>query len=120
METEKGIVINPEQCNRDIRTYGDVIRHMTNSELALFLRNMGADIELGTLAILRAKSYPHRVGGDKQMDTKNYEYMYSFMSHRIADEDDDFADVWGVESWHDLCQWEWPNIKKNFGSDVVY
>ena len=117
---EKKIVINQEECDRNIKTYGDVIRHMTNSELALFLRNMGADIECGTLAILRAKSYPHRHGGDKQLETKNYEYMYSFMSHRIADEDDDFADVWGVESWNDLCQWEWPGIKKNFGSDVVY
>ena len=57
-------MIKPEDCNRDIKTYGDVIKHMTNDELAIFLEKMGGDIEMGIMAIMRAKMYPHRSGGD--------------------------------------------------------
>ena len=112
-------MIKPEECNRNIKTYGDVIRHMNNDELALFLKQMHGDIELGIMAIIRAKMYPHRKGGDSAVNTKEFDYMYGFMSHRIADEDVNYADVWGVENWQDLMQWEWPG-HKNFGMDIVY
>ena len=111
--------INAEECNRDVRTYGDVIRHMTNDELALFLDQMHSNIELGILAIMRAKMYPHRTGGDKRLGDGEWESMYNFMEHRIAEEPENYADVWGVEKWQDLCQWE-AQCKKNFGMDIVY
>lgn len=114
------IHIDKEQCNRDIRTYGDVIRHMTNNELALFLESMNANIELGILAIMRAKRYPHTHKGEEpKLRTDAFRQMYHFMNNRIDDENDDEADIWGIESWYDLCQWESGN-KKNFGMDVVY
>lgn len=116
----ESIKINGEECDRSIRTYGDVIRHMNNDELALFLHEMQADVEAGLLAILRAKTYPHRRGGtESRLDKKSYNSMYSFMSGRITDEETDFGDLWGVENWQDMCQWEWPG-KKNFGMDVEY
>lgn len=112
-------MLKPEDCNRDIKTYGDVIRHMTNDELAIFLEQMGGDIEMGIMAIMRAKMYPHRSGGDPVVETKDWQHMHSFMEHRISDEKENYADVWGVENWQDLMQWEWPR-KKNFGMNVVY
>lgn len=30
MNDEKKLTIKPEECDRNIKTYGDVIRHMTN------------------------------------------------------------------------------------------
>lgn len=114
------MTIDTKECNRNIRTYGDVIRHMTNQELAIFLDQMHGNIELGAVAIMRAKMYPHRVGGDHTaVGTKDWDYMYSFMEHRVADEKTNYADVWGIENWQDLMQWEWPD-KKNFGMDIVY
>lgn len=112
-------MIKPEDCNRDIKTYGDVIRHMTNQELALFLEQMHGDIEMGLMAVIRAKMYPHRKGGDPEVDKKDYGYMYRFMEHRIEDKDPDYANIWGVENFQDLMQWEWPG-KKNFGMNIVY
>ena len=70
-------------------------------------------------AVIRAKMYPHRKGGDPEVDKKDYGYMYRFMEHRIEDEDPDYANIWGVENFQDLMQWEWPT-QKNFGMDVVY
>ena len=114
------IKIKAEECDRNIRTYGDVIRHMNNDELALFLHEMQANVEAGLLAILRAKSWPHRHGGqESRMEKRSYDSMYGFMNGRITDEEADFADIWGVENWQDLCQWEWKG-KKNFGMDIVY
>lgn len=111
--------IDEKDCDRNVLTYGDVIRHMSNHELALFLQVMHADIETGLLAIIRAKSYPHRYGGDRKVDSKIYNSMYSFMEGRIKDEDTDGFDIFGIENWLDLCQWE-SKQKKNFGDDVVY
>lgn len=111
--------IDPEQCDRNIKTYGDVIRHMTNQELALFLINGGFNLEAGTLAVLRAKTYMHRHGGDRMVDTRRWDSMYGFMQHRISEEEKDFGDVWGVADWQDMCQWEMSG-RKNFGMDVVY
>ena len=112
--------IKQEECNRDVRTYGDVIRHMTNDELAVFLEQMHGNIELGILAIMRAKMYPHRrIGEDTCTSTDDYDSMYSFMNHRIDEEPENYADVWGVENWQDLCQWE-AQCKKNFGMNIVY
>ena len=114
------MTIDTKECNRNIRTYGDVIRHMTNQELAIFLDQMHGNTELGAVAIMRAKMYPHRPGGDHTaVGTKDWDYMYSFMEHRVADEKTNYADVWGVENWQDLMQWVWPD-KKNFGMDVIY
>lgn len=112
-------MLKPEDCNRDIKTYGDVIRHMTNDELAIFLEQMGGDIEMGIMAIMRAKMYPHRSGEDPVVETKGWQHMHSFMEHRISAEKENYADVWGVENWQDLMQWEWPG-KKNFGMNIVY
>ena len=112
-------MIDTKECDRNIRTYGDVIRHMTNDELALFLDQMFGNIEMGLLAIMRAKMYPHRVGGDDRMETDEVQSYKSFMEGRISHEDANFAEVWGVENWQDLMQWVWPD-KKNFGMDVVY
>lgn len=116
---EKKLTINPEECNRDIRTYGDVIRHMTNQELALFLINGHFNLEMGLMAIIRAKTYMHRMGGDPMVETKPWESMHRFMEHRIDDEEVNWADIWGVENWQDMCQWESKHMK-NFGMDVVY
>jgi len=112
-------MIETKECNRDIRTYGDVIRHMTNDELALFFGQLGGNIELGLLAVMRAKMYPHRKGGDNRLDAKECRSWHNFMEHRISDEEYNFADVWGIDNWQDLMQWEWPD-KKNFGMDIVY
>jgi hypothetical protein len=118
MNEEKRLKVNPEECDRDIRTYGDVIRHMTNQELALFLQNGQFEVELGLLAVIRAKTFPHR-HGERMLDTKEWGSMYGFMEHRVSDEEWNYGDVWGIENWQDMVQWEWPG-KKNFGMDVVY
>ncbi len=112
--------INTDECNRDIRTYGDVIRHMTNEELALFLQEMQAEIELGILAVMRAKMYWHRHAGEEpRVKQKRFNSYYSFMEHRVSYEDENYGDVWDIENWQDLMQWELTG-KKNFGMDVVY
>ena len=114
------MTINTEECNRDIRTYGDVIRHMTNNELALFLEEMGANLEAGVLAAMRAKMYLHRMGGEEpRIRAKAVQSFYSFTEHRLNEEDYNYGDVWGIENWQDLMQWESKN-KKNFGMNVVY
>lgn len=116
------MTIKKEECNRNIRTYGDVIRHMTNEELALFLEEIQAEIELGILAVMRAKMYPHRKCGEeltKSRQFKSWHSFYSFMGHRVEYEDENYGDVWGVENWQDLMQWE-SKHKKNFGMDVIY
>lgn len=115
---------NNEKCNRQIKTYGDVIRHMTNEELALFLNEIQAEIELGILAIMRAKMYLHRRHGvdDETRTEAEYAPFYSyknFMERRIKYEPEDYGDVWGIKNWQDLMQWE-SEHKKNFGMDVVY
>ena len=120
MAEKETIKVNEEWCNRDVRTYGDVIRHMTNNELAFFLKQMNANIELGILAVMRAKMYPHRKCGDEpKIDTKSVRAFYSFMEHRITEEEENYGDIWGVENWQDLMQWE-SKQKKNFGMDLVY
>lgn len=112
--------VDKKKCNRDVRTYGDVIRHMTNEELALFLNEIQAEIELGILAVMRAKMYPHRKAKEEpRIKTKSWNSFYSFMEHRVKYEDENYGDVWGVENWQDLMQWESDHMK-NFGSDVVY
>ena len=111
--------IDEKEFDRNIKTFGDVIRHMTNLELALFLDQMGANVELGVLAVMRAKMYPHREDGDSAVERNSYSEMYKFMQHRIKNEESDYGDVWGIENWHDLLQWEWQS-RKNFGMDVVY
>jgi len=116
--------IDKEQCNKDVRTYGDVIRHMTNDELAFFLEQMHANIELGILAAMRAKMYPHRTCGewpgfDTKIETKSVRAFYTFMEHRVTEEEESYGDIWGVENWQDLMQWE-SKQKKNFGMNVVY
>jgi len=68
---------------------------------------------------MRAKMYPHRKGGDNRLDAKECRSWHNFMEHRISDEEYNFADVWGIDNWQDLMQWEWPD-KKNFGMDIVY
>lgn len=113
--------VNKDECNRKVKTYGDVIRHMTNSELALFLSELQAEIELGILAIMRAKMYPHRKGGEETRVREKTEWssFYNFMEHRVNEEKYNYADVWGVENWQDLVQWESPS-KKNFGMNVEF
>lgn len=112
--------IDKNECNRDVRTYGDVIRHMTNAELALFLDEIHAGIELGILAVMRAKMYPHRkINEEPRVETKSWNSFYDFMEHRVKYEDENYGDVWGVDNWQDLMQWEHDG-KKNFGMDVVY
>lgn len=119
------MTLNINQCNRDVKTYGDVIRHMTNDELALFLEEIQAEIELGTLAVMRAKMYPHRKCGEEPRISKDSEYypvihhFKNFMNRRISYENSNFGDVWGVENWQDLMQWE-SEHNKNFGMNVVY
>ena len=114
------MTINTDECNRDIRTYGDVIRHMTNDELALFMEQMHANIELGILAVMRAKMYPHRKCGEEpKIDTKSVRSFYRFMEHRVTEEEENYGDIWGIENWQDLMQWE-SKQKKNFGMNVVY
>ena len=114
------MTIESNECNRYIRTYGDVIRHMTNAELALFLNEVQAEIELGILAVMRAKMYPHRKAKEEpRIETKSWNSFYSFMEHRVKYEETNYGDVWGVENWQDLMQWE-SNDAKNFGMDVVY
>ena len=81
---------------------------------------MQAEIELGILAVMRAKMYPHRkCGEEKRIDTKSVRAFYSFMEYRVSEEEKNYGDVWGVENWQDLMQWESKN-KKNFGMNVVY
>lgn len=117
--------VNTNQCNSDIKTYGDVIRHMTNDELAFFLEEIQAEIELGILAVMRAKMYPHRMCGEEPRLSKDSEYhekiyhFKNFMERRINYENFDYGDVWGIENWQDLMQWE-SEHKKNFGMNVVY
>lgn len=117
--------IETDKCNRNVRTYGDVIRHMTNDELAFFLEEIQSEIELGILAIMRAKMLPHRLCGEEPRISKDSEYhskiyhFKNFMERRINYEPLEYADVWGVENWQDLMQWESIH-KKNFGTDVVY
>lgn len=113
--------INKDECNIKVKTYGDVIRHMTNTELALFLSESQANIELGLLAIMRAKMYPHRKCGEEPRvkEYSKWESFYNFMEHRVSDEEYNYGDVWGVENWQDLMQWESKN-KKNFGMNVDY
>lgn len=114
------MTIDKNECNRDVRTYGDVIRHMTNAELALFLNEIQAEIELGILAVMRAKMYPHRkVKEEPRIETKSWSSFYSFMEHRVKNEEENYGDAWGVENWQDLMQWESDDMK-NFGMDVVY
>ena len=118
---DRKIEIDTEKCDRNVRTYGDVVRHMNNQELALFLQEMHANIELGILAIMRAKTHMHRYPDniDKKTERQDYNSMYDFMGHRIEEEETDGFDIWGIENWQDLCQWECPG-KKNFGMDIVY
>lgn len=114
------MTIDKNECNRNVRTYGDVIRHMTNEELALFLNEIQAEIELGILAVMRAKMCPHRKSSEEpRIETKRWSSFYNFMEHRVKYEDENYADVWGVDNWQDLMQWEYDG-KKNFGNDVVY
>lgn len=113
--------VNKDECNRDVKTYGDVIRHMTNAELALFLSEIQAEIELGILAVMRAKMYPHRKRSEETRagEMTSWSSFYNFMEHRVNEEEENYADIWGVENWQDLVQWESKN-KKNFGMNVVY
>ena len=113
--------INKNECNIKVKTYGDVIRHMTNSELALFLSESQSDIELGIIAIMRAKMYPHRKSGEEPRvkEKTGWDSFYNFMEHRVNEEDYNYGDVWGVENWQDLMQWE-STDKKNFGVGVEY
>lgn len=117
--------IDRAKCNRDVLTYGDVIRHMGNRELAIFLEEIQGEIELGVLAVMRAKAYYHRPCGEEPLTDKSdkrskmVNSFYSFMEHRLKHEPEDYADVWGVENYHDLMQWE-TSQKKNFGDDIVY
>ena len=119
------IKVDKEGCDRNIRTYGDVIRHMTNWELAIFLEEIPAEIELGVLAVMRAKMYLHRKCGEdplvneKDKRRTGIEHFESFMEHRLKYEDENYGDVWGIENWQDLMQWESSNTK-NFGMDIVY
>lgn len=125
MKEARELEIKTEQCDRDIKTYGDVIRHMSNWELAIFLEEIQAEIELGILAVMRAKMYPHRYKGEEPVmnendrrHTKVYHFE-RFMEHRLKEEDENYGDVWGVKNWQDLMQWE-SQHPKNFGMDVVY
>lgn len=112
--------IDTEQCNRDVRTYGDVIRHMTNGELALFLEEMGANVEMSMLAAMRAKILFIREDSEEpRAEQGKIEPFYRFMEHRINEEEPDYADIWEIENWQDLMQWE-SKYKKNFGMDVIY
>ena len=117
--------INTEQCNRNIKTYGDVIRHMNNQELALMFEEMQAEIELGVLAVMRAKMLMHRHKGEEKVWTEQdrryraYSNFYGFMEHRLKYEEENYGDAWGLENWQDFMQWE-SKHKKNFGMDVVY
>lgn len=117
--------IDRAKCNRDIRTYGDVIRHMDNWELAIFLGEIQAEIELGVLAVMRAKAYPHRRCGEEPLTDESDERskmvnsFYNFMEYRLKYESKYFAQFWGVENYQDLMQWE-TSHKKNFGGDIVY
>lgn len=125
MEEAKKLKIDKERCNRDIRTYGDVIRHMDNLELALFFEEIQAEIELGVLAVMRAKMYYHRNCGEEPvMSEKDDRHKIvssfnHFMEHRLKYEPERYADVWGVENYQDLMQWT-VRGKLNFGMDVVY
>ena len=124
MEQPK-INIDTEMCDRDIRTYGDVIRNMDNWELAILFEEMQAEIELGILAVMRAKMYYHRHAGEEPvMDEKDRRHklvssFHNFMEHRLKYEDNNYGDVWGIGNWQDLMQWVTKD-KKNFGMDVVY
>ena len=102
------IHVRPEECNGEVRTYGDVLRHMGDDELAIFLMQMHANIELGILAIMRAKSYPHRTkkNQDKLPDTKEFYSMISFMRSHVSDNTDDGYELFGIENWEDLCRWQ--------------
>lgn len=117
--------IDKAKCNRDVLTYGDVIRHMDNHELAIFLEEIQAEIELGVLAAMRAKAYYHRKCGEEPLTdksdkrSKTVNSFHNFMEHRLKYEPEDYADVWGVENYQDLMQWE-TSHKKNFGGDIVY
>ena len=114
------MIINKAECNIRVKTYGDVIRHMTNDELALFLEEMIANIELGILAVMRAKMLDHRKPGEEpKLSDREFYSFYSFMEHRISEEPENYADIWGINNWIDLMQWE-STDKKNFGCNVVY
>ena len=119
------VEIDSNRCDRDIRTYGDVIRHMDNWELAILFEEMQAEIELGILAVMRAKMYYHRHKDEEPLTDKNDDrhtmvsHFHSFMEHRLKYEDENYGDVWGVKNWQDLMQWE-TEFNKNFGMDVVY
>lgn len=119
------VEVDTEKCDRDIRTYGDVIRHMDNWELAIMFEEMQAEIELGVLAVMRAKMYYHRYKGEEPvMSEKDKRHklvnsFHGFMEHRLKYEDENYADVWGVKNYQDLMQWEC-GLNKNFGMDVVY
>ena len=125
MNEVKELEVDTNRCNTDIRTYGDVIRHMDNWELAIFFEEIQAEIELGILAVMRAKMYYHRRGGDEPLLNKEdkrrnrVESFHRFMEHRLKYEDENYGDVWGVKNWQDLMQWETSN-KLNFGMDIVY
>ena len=102
------IHVNSEECNREVMTYGDVIRHIDDEELAIFLTQMQANIELGVLAIMRAKSYMHRTkkNQDKLPNTRKFDSMWRFMRNHISDNKDDGYEIFGIENWMDLCQWQ--------------
>ena len=117
--------IDDERCDRNIRTYGDVIRHMDNWELSIFFEEIQAEIELGLLAVMRAKMYYHRKCGEEPiMDSEDERHRTlnsfdSFMNHRINEQPTNYGDVWGIENFHDLMQWTVKD-KLNFGMNVIY
>lgn len=117
--------IDAERCDRNILTYGDVIRHMDNLELAIFFEEIQAEIELGLLAVMRAKMYYHRKCGEEPiMDSKDerrrtINSFDSFMNHRINREPMNYGDVWGIENFRDLMQWAVKG-ELNFGMGVIY
>ena len=104
----------------DLRTEAQQLFFFSCFELAFFLEQMHANIELGILAVMRAKMYPHRKCGEEpKIDAKSVRAFYSFMEHRVTEEEENYGDIWGVENWQDLMQWE-SGEKKNFGMNVIY
>jgi hypothetical protein len=86
----------------------------------LFLEEIQAEIELGILAVMRAKMYLHRKCKEEpRIETRDWHSFSNFMEHRVSEEGFNYGDVWGIENWQDLMQWE-SKHKKNFGMNVVY
>ena len=68
--------------------------------------------------------YHRRCGEEPVMDKKDTRHkimssFHGFMEHRLKYEPENYADVWGVENYQDLMQWEVED-SLNFGMDVVY